>query len=108
SKDRGLIRIKGNQERGDRRSHRSNVRTGRQRMLTRGPSFRFPLLLSAVADVHEWYDDAAGCFYIDGRVRNRLLGDIFGFRGTFVSELKNLDANGVPEPYRPAQEEARW
>src|SRR5262249_55321062 len=50
------------------------IRTGRQRMLLSGISFRFPLILSAVAEVHEWYDDELQCFRIDGRVRNKLFG----------------------------------
>ena len=57
------------------------IRSGRQRMMLFGTSFRFPLLLSAQADVHEWYDPQDGQFHIEAYVRNRMLGDVLDASG---------------------------
>lgn len=83
-------------------------RTGRQRLMTPAGAFRFPLLLSAEAVVHEWYDEDSGQFRIDGRVRNRVLGDVFGNVGSFQSRLEPFPASGVPAGIRPLREEPRW
>jgi hypothetical protein len=83
-------------------------RTGSQRLISRVGSFRFPLSLSAEAVIHEWYDDSAGHFRIDGRVRNRFLGDVFCCVGSFQSTLEPLPESGVPQSIRPVDEEERW
>jgi hypothetical protein len=83
-------------------------RTGRQRLMTPVGAFRFPLLLSAEAVVHEWYDEGSGQFRIDGRVRNRVLGDVFGSVGSFQSHLEPVPESGVPSSIRPLREEPRW
>jgi hypothetical protein len=38
------------------------LRSGEQRFYEGPIGFRFPMLFSGIADVSEWYDDAAGCF----------------------------------------------
>jgi hypothetical protein len=71
-----------------------------------GPvGFRFPLLLSGEARLHEWFDDATQEFHVDLQVRNRLLGFLFGYRGTFRCEFP--DADDAPERLRPVRHELR-
>jgi hypothetical protein len=83
-------------------------RTRRQRLMTPLGALRFPLLASAEAVIHEWYDDSADRFRIDGRVRNRLLGDVFGSIGSFQSRIEAVPDAGVPMKVRPVREESRW
>lgn len=83
-------------------------RTRRQRLMTPLGALRFPLPLSAEATVHEWFDEELGQFRIDGRVRNRLFGDVFGAVGCFESRLAPVPNGGPPRSIRPVVEEARW
>ena len=82
--------------------------SGEQRLYEGPIAFRFPLLFSGMADVHEWYDDAAQCFRIDVRVTNRRWGPLFGYRGSFQAEWKNVAADGVPSYAFPQRVEARF
>ena len=82
------------------------LRSGAQRFYEGPVAFSFPMLLSGVADVHEWYDDARGKFGIDVRVTNRTWGPLFGYRGWFDAEWRPA-ASGVPADVRPRREEAR-
>jgi hypothetical protein len=90
-------------------TERGGVRfaTGAQRLFTRAISLRFPMLLSATAEVEEWFDDSIGRFRIEARVRNRIFGDVLGCRGTFTSSLAPIPSDGVPSSIRPRIEEAR-
>lgn len=84
------------------------LRTGRQRLFFAGMSVRFPLILSAEGDIREWYDDSSERLRIDGRVRNRILGDVFCCVGSFSSETKPVPVEGAPARVRPKREERRW
>ncbi|HEV8631730.1 MAG TPA: DUF4166 domain-containing protein [Thermoanaerobaculia bacterium] len=79
--------------------------SGEQRFYEGPIAFRFPLLFSGVADVSEWYDDAAGRFHIEVRVSNRVWGPLFGYRGTFDAESR--PAAAVPRDILPRREERR-
>jgi len=71
-----------------------------------GPvGFRFPMLLSGEARLHEWFDDDEQRFHVDLEVRNRLLGFLFGYRGTFTCEFP--DADDVPAGLQPVRHEVR-
>ncbi len=71
-----------------------------------GPvGFRFPMLLSGEARLHEWFDDEEQQFHVDLEVRNRLLGFLFGYRGTFTCEFP--DAVDAPGALRPVRHEVR-
>jgi hypothetical protein len=83
------------------------LRSGAQRFYEGPLGFRFPLLFSGVADVHEWYDDARGQFGIEVRVTNARWGPLFGYRGWFDVEWRELGAEGVPAAARPSREERR-
>lgn len=83
------------------------IRTGEQRFYEGPIRFRFPLALSGEADVREWWDEDAECFRIEVHVANRLLGPLFGYRGSFtVTESPCSDAD-VPADVRPVREEVR-
>ena len=82
------------------------LRSGAQRFYEGPVGFSFPMLFSGVADVCEWYDDAAQCFRIDVSVSNRAWGPLFGYRGQFQVEWIPV-ASGVPELYLPYRTEAR-
>ena len=83
------------------------IRSGEQRFYERGIAFRFPMALSGVADVCEWYDDATGRFRIDVNVTNRRWGPLFGYRGSFDVEWIDVSRDGVPAHVRPARVEHR-
>jgi len=62
------------------------IRSTEQRFYEGAVAFRFPLLLSGVADVREWYDDTAQCFRIRVSVSNPRWGKLFGYTGSFQCE----------------------
>ena len=51
-----------------------SLRSGAQRFYEGPVGLSFPMLFSGVADVSEWYDDAARCFRIQVMVQNRTWG----------------------------------
>lgn len=83
------------------------IRSGEQRFYEGRLAFRFPLLLSGVADVREWWDEEAQLFRIEVHVANRLLGPLFGYRGAFTVAESPCPADAVPADVRPVREEAR-
>lgn len=83
------------------------IRSGEQRFYEGPVAFRFPLALSGIAQVKEWWDEDAECFRIDVHVANKLLGPLFGYRGSFtVVEHPCTDAD-IPLDVRPIREEHR-
>jgi hypothetical protein len=83
-----------------------HLRSGSQRFYEGVIGFSFPMLFSGIADVREWYDDAARCFRIVVDVRNRAWGPLFGYRGSFNVEWRRV-ATGVPGHILPARQECR-
>jgi hypothetical protein len=83
------------------------LRSGEQRFYEGPIAFRFPLFFSGVADVCEWFDDAAGRFRIEVRVTNRFWGPLFGYRGSFDVEWVAVRPGDVPADVRPKREESR-
>lgn len=81
------------------------LRSGAQRFYEGLIGFCLPLAFSGVADVCEWYDDAAGRFRIDVRIENRRLGPLFGYRGWFQAEF--VAADGPPSEIALARVERR-
>jgi hypothetical protein len=71
-----------------------------------GPvSFRFPMLFSGRATLHEWWSEDDGAFHVDLEVHNRVFGFLFGYRGTFTCEW--VPATDAPERLKPRRTEAR-
>ncbi|HEY9127630.1 MAG TPA: DUF4166 domain-containing protein, partial [Acidobacteriaceae bacterium] len=62
------------------------IRSGEQRFYEGLLGFRFPMVFSGVAEVCEWFDDAAQCFRIQVNVHNRYWGPLFGYSGRFTVE----------------------
>lgn len=83
------------------------LRSGAQRFYEGPIAFRFPLLFSGLAEVSEWYDETEGRFRIEVSVTNRRWGPLFGYRGSFQVEWKEISASGVPGHVLPARVEAR-
>lgn len=83
------------------------LRSGEQRFYERRVGFRFPLVLSGVADVVEWFDDGTERYKIDVRVHNRWFGLLFGYRGSFTAETVDVRSTGVPPSVKPVREERR-
>jgi hypothetical protein len=81
------------------------VRSGAQRFYEGIVGFSFPMIFSGIADVREWYDDAARCFRIVVDVRNRVWGRLFGYQGSFNVEWKQI--SDVPSHILPARQECR-
>jgi len=78
------------------------LRSGAQRFYEGVIGFRFPLLFSGIADVCEWYDDATQKFCIDVNVHNQTWGKLFGYRGSFDvewREVKEIPAEILPLRY---------
>jgi hypothetical protein len=83
------------------------IRTGEQRFYEGPIGFRFPLVLSGVADVREWWDDSAQRFRIDVSVSNRIFGPLFGYRGSFTVTQRPCSPADIPLDVRPLREERR-
>ncbi|MEM6785158.1 MAG: DUF4166 domain-containing protein [Bacteroidota bacterium] len=83
------------------------LRSGAQRFYEGPVAFRFPMALSGIADVREWYDDEAACFRIDVRVTNQRWGPLFGYRGHFQAEWPDSTDAEVPARLLPRRVEAR-
>jgi hypothetical protein len=83
------------------------LRSGEQRFYEGKIAFRFPMLFSGIADVHEWYDDEAQCFRIVVDVRNRIWGRLFGYRGRFQVVWKSVRQGEIPLDLLPRRQERR-
>jgi hypothetical protein len=81
------------------------LRSGAQRFYEGVIEFSFPMLFSGIADVREWYDDAAGCFRIVVDVQNSVWGPLFGYRGSFNVEWRKVSE--VPSHILPKRQERR-
>ena len=82
------------------------LRSGEQRFHEGPIGFRFPLALSGVAEVREWWDERTRRHNIRVDVRNRRWGRLFGYAGSF--DVEYLPASGPPPAHvRPRREERR-
>lgn len=83
------------------------LRSAGQRFYEGIIGFRFPMILSGVAEVCEWYDDDAGRYRISVDVRNSMWGRLFGYRGSFAAEFFRCELKDVPGHVMPVREERR-
>jgi hypothetical protein len=81
------------------------VTTHGQRFYEGRIAFRFPLLFSGEATLHESYDDVANVYRVSLEVKNRLVGFLFGYDGEFTCEFP-AGAN-APDEDRPLRHEQR-
>jgi hypothetical protein len=71
-----------------------------------GPvGFRFPLIFSGEATLHERYDDEAQTYRVALQVRNRTFGFLFGYEGHFQCEF--IPAADAPPELKPVRHERR-
>lgn len=80
------------------------LRSDAQRFHAGPLSFRFPMLFSGRAELHESIDDGTGEFVIRLAVRNRLFGFLFGYEGRFRCEFPPL-GDGPPARILPVRHE---
>jgi len=83
------------------------LRSGAQRFYECVIGFSVPMLFSGIADVREWYDDAARRFRIEVDVHNRVWGPLFGYRGSFDVEWRAVSADEMPVHIMPMRQERR-
>jgi Domain of unknown function (DUF4166) len=83
------------------------LHSGEQRFYEGVVGFRFPMLFSGVAEVCEWYDDAAKRFRIEVDVRNRTWGKLFGYCGSFDVDWVPMTPDQIPAHAKPLREEWR-
>jgi hypothetical protein len=83
------------------------LRSGEQRFYEGRLAFRFPLFLSGIADVCEWYDDKAHCFRIEVSATNRTWGKLFGYAGQFQVEWRPVTPETIPVEILPQRVEPR-
>ena len=83
------------------------LRSAEQRFYEGPVAFRFPLFFSGIAEVREWYDDAAGRFRISVDVRNRVWGRLFGYRGSFTVNWLPVASGHIPPELLPKRQERR-
>lgn len=83
------------------------IRSDAQRFYEGPVAFRFPLLLSGVADVREWWDEDAERFRIEVHVANSVLGPLFGYRGSFTVTERPCTETDIPIAVQPLRTEIR-
>ncbi|KRE25119.1 DUF4166 domain-containing protein [Paenibacillus sp. Soil522] len=83
------------------------VRSGEQRFYEGVLHFRFPRLLTGIAEVNEWYDDHEGCYKITVDVRNPIIGRIFRYEGSFQAHFIQAPPEAIPVGIRPLRDEKR-
>ncbi|MEC2312523.1 DUF4166 domain-containing protein [Bacillus velezensis] len=59
------------------------ITSGRQWLLIVGKKIPLPAWLCGSSTVYEAYDEEMNCFSIKVHVKNRILGTLFSYRGTF-------------------------
>jgi hypothetical protein len=83
-----------------------HLRSNAQRFYEgRAVAFRFPMLFSGRADLHESWDEDAGVYRISMQVRNPVFGFLFGYEGEFRCEFP--PATDAPARLKPVRHERR-
>ncbi|MGD0990319.1 MAG: DUF4166 domain-containing protein [Candidatus Sulfotelmatobacter sp.] len=83
------------------------LRSNAQRFYEGMIGFSFPLLLSGIADVCEWYEENDQRFHIEVNVSNDVWGPLFGYRGAFEVEWKAVGKDEIPADILPVRCERR-
>ncbi|WP_293169917.1 DUF4166 domain-containing protein [Microcella sp.] len=82
------------------------LRSDAQRFYAGPLAFRFPMLFSGRADLHESFDDDTGEFVIRLEVRNRAFGFLFGYEGRFTCQFPPV-GDAPPAHVLPVRHERR-
>ncbi len=91
----------------DEQTRGLRLRSGEQRFYEGRIGFRFPMLLSGVADVCEWYDEEEEGYRISVQVTNPRWGPLFGYEGLFDVQWQTVRTQDVPSDVKPVREEYR-
>lgn len=83
------------------------VTTGSQRLFIGPMTIPFPRLFSGDACVKESYNDVLNRFEVDVSIKNRIWGDILGYRGSFLLERIECRRNQIPDGIVPVRENQR-
>lgn len=83
------------------------IRSSAQRFYEGHIAFDFPMSLSGIADVCEWYDDDQQAYRIRVEVTNGRWGRLFGYRGSFTATCQRVKPEQIPGHVRPMREERR-
>jgi len=83
------------------------LRSGAQRFYEGPIRFNFPMVFSGIADVREWYDEKDRCFRIVVNVLNKAWGPLFGYRGSFNVEWRQITSGEIPSHIVPIRQERR-
>lgn len=67
--------------------------------------FRFPMLFTGRAQLHERFDEEASVYRIRMEVRNKVFGFLFGYEGEFTCDFPV--ATDAPERLKPVRHEQR-
>ena len=82
------------------------ILTSDEQRFYEGPfGFRFPMIFSGRARLHEYYNDSDQRFHVDLEVRNARFGFLFGYRGSFRAEW--MPATDAPARLKPRRHEIR-
>ncbi len=84
-----------------------SIHSGPQHFYEDQINFNMPGLFSGIAEVHESYNEKEDLFHISIQVRNKTFGAIFGYKGFFKAEFKNVEAKNIPAYAKPLREEIR-
>lgn len=84
-----------------------SLRSGEQRFYEGKWQFVFPSWLTGTANVCEWYDDEEGCFKISVDVRNKLIGRVFRYEGSFQASFIPIEPEAIPVGIKPIRCERR-
>lgn len=83
-----------------------HLESGAQRFYEgRFVGFRFPMLFSGHASLHEWFDEKSNVYRIELEVRNPVFGFLFGYAGQFRCEFPG--ASDAPARLKPVRHESR-
>ena len=81
------------------------LRSDAQRFYEGPLAFRFPMLFSGRAELHESFDDATNLYRIRLEVRNDFFGFLFGYEGEFTCDF--VPASDAPDRLKPRRHERR-
>ena len=82
------------------------LRSGAQRFYEGPLGFAFPMAMSGIANVREWFDDRVGQHQIEVAVANKRWGPLFGYRGSFRATYPTNHGEVPPHIY-PRRVESR-
>ena len=82
-------------------------KSGRQFAFIAGMKLPVPSFIRGDIDLLEWFDDDKKRFYLDLKVKSKLLGPLFGFTGWFDAEYIDFKGKTIPDKFKPTRVEQR-